>query len=369
MHSPLPLLVTANERLLDDLLRLAAAAGVSLDVAADPGAGRVAWGSAPLVLVGADVAAGLAATAPPRRSRVLVVTTGPARDPLFRHALALGAESVVELPAADTWLVEVLGDVAEGPAHQALTVAVIGGSGGAGASTFAAALAMTASQPRAPGLLMDLDPLGGGLERLVGLDHADGVGWDSLLGSSGRFGSRSLRSALPQADGLSVLGFGARSRARLDAQAVRETLAAAQRGHETVVVDLPRYVDGAAQEVLTRVDHVLVVTGLGLTEVAACGRTVAALTEAGARGHLVARTKGVAVDPADVAGLLGVPLLVAMGEQRRLAEAIGLGLGPVHHRRGQLARAAREALSRLRGVPTPAPGHTAEVVPGLGPPR
>jgi secretion/DNA translocation related CpaE-like protein len=369
MHPQLPLLVTADDGLLDDLLRLAAAAGVSLDVAADPGAGRAAWGGAPLVLVGADLAAGLAATAPPRRSRVLVVTTGPVGDPVFRHALAVGAESVVELPAADTWLVEMLGDVAEGPAHQALTVAVIGGCGGAGASTFAAALARTASQPQAPGLLMDLDPLGGGLERIVGLDDADGVRWDSLLGSSGRLGSRSLRAALPQVDGLSVLGCGPRSRFRLDTQAVREVLAAAQRGHDTVVVDLPRYVHGAAQEVLTRVDHVLVVSGLGLMEVAACGRTVTALIEAGARGHLVARTKGVAADPADVADLLGVPLLVAMGEQRRLAESIGLGLGPVHHRRGQLARAAREVWSRLRGMPSTAPDRVVPAVPTLGGPR
>lgn len=352
MQPPLPLLVTADDALLGDLLRLAAAAGVSLDVAPDPGAARGAWSAAPLVLVGADAVSGLAASAPPRRSRVLVAVAGPAPDPLFRHAVAIGAEAVLELPAADTWMVERLSDAADGPAHEALTLAVLGGCGGAGASTFAAALARTAAKPQTPGLLMDLDPVGGGLERIVGLDDVDGVRWDSLLGSTGRFGSRSLRSALPQQAGLSVLGFGPQARAPLDAPAVREVLTAAQRGHETVVVDLPRHLDGPAHEVLARADHVLVVCGLGLLQVAACGRRVAALAEAGARPHLVARTTGSAADPGEVAELLGVPLLVAMGDQRRLDEAIDLGLGPVHRRRGPLARAAREALSAVRAVPS-----------------
>ena len=366
MQPPLPLLVTADDALLGDLLRLAAAAGVALDVASDPGAARMAWSVAPLVLVGADVAGGLAATAPPRRSRVLVAVAGPAPDPLFRDAVAIGAETVLELPAAETWLVERLSDAADGPEHDALTVAVLGGCGGAGASTFAAALARIAARPQAPGLLMDLDPVGGGLERIVGLDDVDGVRWDTLLGSTGRFGSRSLRSALPQQAGLSVLGFGPRARAPLEASAVREVLAAAQRGHETVVVDLPRYLDGPAQEVLARADHVLVVSGLGLMHVAACGRTVASLAEAGARAHLVARSAGSAADPRDVAELLGVPLLVAMGDQRGLAEAIDLGLGPVHRRRGVLARAAREALAAVRSVPSTDPARQPPVTVTAG---
>ena len=39
-----PLVLCADEHVLDDLLRLAAAAGVEAEVAADPGAARTAWG-------------------------------------------------------------------------------------------------------------------------------------------------------------------------------------------------------------------------------------------------------------------------------------------------------------------------------------
>jgi hypothetical protein len=42
-----------------------------------------------------------------------------------------------------------------------------------------------------------------------------------------------------------------------------------------------------------------------------------------------------------------VPVLATMGEQRGLAEAIDLGLGPVRTRRGPLGRAAAEVLARL----------------------
>ncbi|MDO9455610.1 MAG: hypothetical protein Q7T52_05945, partial [Nocardioides sp.] len=47
-----PLLVTADPALRDELLRLAAAAGVAPDVAADPGSALRSWARAPVVLVG-----------------------------------------------------------------------------------------------------------------------------------------------------------------------------------------------------------------------------------------------------------------------------------------------------------------------------
>ena len=49
-----PLIITADPRLLDDLLRCAAAAGVEPEVHADPGPARVSWTAAPIVLLGRD---------------------------------------------------------------------------------------------------------------------------------------------------------------------------------------------------------------------------------------------------------------------------------------------------------------------------
>ena len=353
MTSDHPLLVTRDEALLDDLLRLAAAAGAVLDVAHDSGAARTGWATAPVVLVGADAVASLAATSPLRRERVHVVGHGPAPDDLYRAALAVGADTVAELPAAETWLVETLTDVVDGTSGRAVTLAVVGGSGGAGATTFAAALARTAASASRPATLVDADPLGGGIERVIGLDAPDGVGWGSLRGSTGRFGSRSLRAALPQVDGLAVLGWGASPRGGLDPGVVREVVSALQRGNETVVLDVPRYPDAATGEVLTRCDHVLVVTTLTLPGVAASGLAAAAVAPYARQVHLVARRGPAALDPDDVARTLGLPLVAVMAGQRRLAEAVDLGLGPVHARRGPLARAARTTLAALVAAPVP----------------
>ena len=50
-----PLVVTADEDLLDDVLRLAAAVGTEVEVAAEVSGGRTSWTAAPVVLLGSDV--------------------------------------------------------------------------------------------------------------------------------------------------------------------------------------------------------------------------------------------------------------------------------------------------------------------------
>ncbi len=83
------------------------------------------------------------------------------------RAVLSGPLDVVELPAAETWVVELLTDATDGASRGALTVGVVGGCGGAGATTFAGALALTAAARRTS-LLLDLDPLGPGVDRCGG---------------------------------------------------------------------------------------------------------------------------------------------------------------------------------------------------------
>ena len=168
MTSPV-LVITRDDLLLDDLLRLAAAAGTTLDVAHDTTAALRGWGAASVVLLGADLARAIAAQRPSRRDHVHVVAHGPVPDGLFRAALATGALDVVELPAADAWLVELLTDAADGGAHLARTFGVVGGSGGAGATTFASALALTAAAI-GPAVLLDLETYQQMLEAMDELD-------------------------------------------------------------------------------------------------------------------------------------------------------------------------------------------------------
>ena len=347
MSAATALLVTRDESLLEAVLRLAAAAGVMLDVAHDISAALRSWSLVPVVLVGVDQLPALAAARPVRRAQVHVVGAAPVPDGVLRDALSVGAENVGELPAAETWLVELLTDVADGGATSAVTVAVVGGSGGAGATTFAAALAQSAASTTHRVVLLDADPLGGGIDRVVGFEELSGIRWDSLAQATGRFSSRSLRETLPQQDGLAVLTWGTGPRHLLDAFTVREVLSAAQRGSELVVVDLPRYPDAVAAEVLPRCDHVLLVAGLTVPSVVASSRVAAHLAESGRPVHLLTRGRASALAPEEVASTLGLPLVGSMSDQRRLSEAIDLGLGPVHSPRGPLARAARSVLAMI----------------------
>ena len=342
-----PLLVTGDAQLAAEVHRLAAAAGTPLDLVTEATDARSRWPDAPVVLVGADAVAALAGGAPARRGRVHVVALQPLPDAIFRAALAIGAESVLELPAAETWLVETLGDTADGSTSLATVVAVVGGCGGAGATTFATALALAAASDVHPVTLVDADPLGSGIERVAGLDDVAGAGWASMLESAGRLGSRSLRAALPRRSGLAVLGWGAGTRAELDPYVVREVVSAARRGSALVVLDVPRYADPAVTELLLGADHLVVVCPLSLAAVAATARLVGSVLPLVRQAHLVARGPSSALDPDEVGAALGLRLAAVMPDQRRVAEWVELGLGPIHARRGPLARAARSTLAQL----------------------
>jgi secretion/DNA translocation related CpaE-like protein len=341
-----PLLVSADPLLVTDVQRLCAAAGVVPEVVGDPAAALRRWSSASVVLVGADRAATLAATGPPRRSRVHVLGRSPVDDLLFREALAVGAESVAGLPESEAWLVEVLTDAGDGGSSAGVTIGVIGGSGGAGATVYAAALARTASL-EGPTLLVDGDPLGAGVDRVLGLESVDGIRWDSLLQTTGRLSSRSLRDALPRLDRLSVLTWPTDRPASLQAFAMREVLSAGRRGFDTLVVDLPRHPDAVVEETVSRCDHVVLVSTLTVPGVTAATRVAHRLPDGGPARHLVTRGSRAGVTPESVSRLLRIPLLASMGDQRGLDEAINLGAGPARSRRGALARAARAGVVEL----------------------
>jgi len=341
-----PLFVTADETLLDELVRLAAAAGTTPEVAHDVPAGLRAWSQAPLVLVGEDLAPELARVAPPRRDAVFVVLTAPVPDRVFQVALALGAESVAELPRSEGWLVERLTDVVDSGPARGLTIGVVGGSGGAGATTFACALGQVAGRA-GPAVVLDADPLGPGVDRVLGLDVVDGVRWDVLGHATGRLSARALRDSLPRRDGVAALSWGGGSHPRpLQAFAVREALSAARRGHDTVVVDLPRASDPLTDEIAARCDQVLVVVVTTVTGVASAMRTCGRFDDPGALGLVV---RGSEMHDDALVRALRAPIVGRMGDQRGLPESVDLGLGPVRSRRGPLGRTASSVLATVAG--------------------
>lgn len=344
------LLVTADRRLHDEVGRLAAAAALRLEVVPDVDEALQRWSCAAVVLVGPDLLGAVADPPPPPRPEVYVLTVG-SDDGVYRHALSLGAQGVVELPRAESWLGDLLADLAEGRVHHARTVAVVAGSGGAGASVLAAALAQVAARDRSVTLL-DLDPGGGGADRLLGLDDRGGLRWGRLADVEGRLSSRALRDALPGDESLRVLTWdhvaGDEAPA---APVVREVVAAARRGSDLVVLDLPRDLDrpGIA-DVVRLADLVVLCARSSVLPVVAAGRVAARLRSLGVPRGLVVRTGAGGVDPCDVAATLGLPLLAQVRTRRRTAELLDLGLGPVGSARSPLGRAAREVLASLAGV-------------------
>ncbi|WP_148573758.1 septum site-determining protein Ssd [Nocardioides caldifontis] len=343
------LLVSADERLTSDVMRLAAAAGAPLEVVADPAAALGGWGTAAAVLVGTDLLAVVAAHRPPRRADVHVVAQGAAPDFLFRDALDVGAASVVELPDAEQWLVSALTDlVDEAAVTGATTVAVVGGAGGVGATVLAVSLGLVAAREGEATVLVDLDPWGPGLARVAGIDVRPAVTWRELALSPGRFGARSLREALATPDGVGVLGWDDAPGGPPSAATVREVLSAARRGHSWVVVDLPHRDGGLVAEVLPHCDAVLLVGAATLGSVAATARVAGRLRDHGADPGLVVRTRRGGLEPEELAEAVALPLLARLPDQRRLDEHLDLGAGPVHARRGVLSRTAEVLLERCR---------------------
>jgi secretion/DNA translocation related CpaE-like protein len=334
MNTARPLLVSNDVDLIDEVLRLAAANGVEVHLAADAEGARSRWQLAPLVVVGADVVSAVAAARMSRRRDVVIVTAEPTSSD-WQQAVTLGAEHVISLPAAERWLIDRLAECAEGPTRDGRLVSVIGAGGGAGASTFAAALALAAASRSLRVLLIDADPLGGGLDVLLGIEEVAGIRWPDLVETRGRLASQSLAAALPQAAGVAVLSWGREGPGLIAAEAMSAVLDAGIRGHDLVVVDLPRQIDPVTELVLSRSDETALVTVNRVRATAAAARIAAVLEGRCACLGLVLRTdaKGVldeavlaALDIPLIARIPGTPALAARaddGEPPSLRDAYG----------------------------------------------
>jgi secretion/DNA translocation related CpaE-like protein len=345
-HGQGPLLVTADPTLLDELLRLCAAVGIEPQVAHDEMAARPAWTQAPLVVLGDDLAAGLVRSRVARRDRLVIVGLDPTSSDAWDHAVALGAEGVVFLPAAQSWLLDRLADVGDGRAAPGVTVAVVGGRGGAGASTFAAALAVVAAGEGVPTMIVDADPLGGGIDMLLGREDEAGLRWPDLAFADGRLSAESLRLALPRAGLLTILSCGRGDSVQLPVEPARAVLDAARRSHDLVVVDLPRRVDPVGEQVLSAATLTLLVVPAEVRATAAAGRVAIGV------GLLAGDLRVIVRGPSPggltgelVADKLGLPLAGWMDAEADLAETLEHGRPPGSERRGPLATLSRALLA------------------------
>ncbi|SCG40609.1 helicase/secretion neighborhood CpaE-like protein [Micromonospora siamensis] len=349
----LPLLVTSDGDLLDELLRLAAAGGAEVELAADPAAARARWLPAPLVLVGSDQAqACLRARLPHRPGTVLVGRAGQL-DPRWEIAELIGAEHVATLPAAEPWLVDRFAECTpdRGGAGPARIVAVLGGRGGAGASVLAGGLAVTAARARLRTLLVDADPLGGGLDLVLGWEQLEGLRWPSLTDADGRVDAPALVRALPSRGDLVVLSWDRGDLLNLPAQAMAATVDAARRGRDFVVIDLPRQLDDAAVIALQAAERVFLVVPAELRATAAAARVAAAAAPHCA--DLAAIVRGPApgrLKATEVARALGLPLAGTLRPEPGLCRGLERGEAPAAAGRGPLAALCQRLVEELTGA-------------------
>jgi secretion/DNA translocation related CpaE-like protein len=352
------LVMVSDPDILDAVLRLAAAAGCELHRALDPAQARPLWSQAPLVLLDASAAQHCANAALPRRGEVVVAVRGEPAPQVWQHAVAVGAVKVVSLPEAESWLVAALTEAAEGARPGGAVVTVVGGRGGAGASVFSTALAVTAVRDGSRVLLVDCDPLGGGLDLVLGAEDLGGLRWPGIGVGGGRVPAGALHAALPAPEvatgqgALAVLSCD-RSAHGPSPGAVRSVVDAGRRAGDTVVCDLPRYPTDAALAALAAADLTVLVVPADVRSCAAGARVAAMVAELGAPVRLVVRGPAPGgVDAEEVARALGLPLLAAMRPEPGLAKALERGHAPARPR-GPLAAAARQVLAELHAVAGP----------------
>ncbi len=249
------LLVTADSRIINIVQSIVDPLGIVVQVVTSPLISRETWESSEFVLVGSDLAGECVENLVARRAHLIVVhikeftSTGLPTEPnserdIWRHAVALGAENVLELPTANFWLVDALSPFAAPDPVEAFPggnmISIIGGSGGAGASTFAANLAAIALNEGMSSVVIDLDQFGGGIDLLLGAEEISGTRWPDIDPGSGRIAGETLTAALPKVNGVSFLSQSRTALNEASPEVVAAVIDAARRAFDLVVLDLPR---------------------------------------------------------------------------------------------------------------------------------
>lgn len=256
-----------EQKLQDEVARVAAAAGVELILAEDLGeALQLSCGT---VLMDPD-ALHHAGRSPAALRGVETICVGFETDRPWVHAARYGVDRVVVLPDGVAWLAEYLAR-RNGPTGT--VVGVAGTFGGAGGSTLACLLAQEAAAGGRSVLLADADPTGAGLEHRLGAGTAPGLRWKDLADVRGTVNAAQFVSALPAVGGFSLLTHpaGEAPLPGLDREVLPAVLQAGRAGYDLTLLDLGSCPPGRSSA-LAQCDVVLVVMA-GRTQVLFAARS------------------------------------------------------------------------------------------------
>jgi secretion/DNA translocation related CpaE-like protein len=343
LSAPRPVLVVAEPgETQDSILSAVTAQELDAEVVTDPEQIGDHWRRAATVLVADQMAERVADRALPHREAVFVV--GPAPELLSAWSAPLAAR-VIQLPGGAAWLGAVLGEADR--RSRAPVVAVIGGSGGVGASTLAAALAQLSASGGNPAALVDADALGGGIDLLLGAESVDGWRWPRLNGAEGQLSD--LRPYLPVVDGVTVVSMargGGLDLAREPLAAIVNSLAS---WHSLVALDTGRAMLPAAREAVRLSNRQLLMVSASVRGVAAAKETIAAYSLE--QPELVVRRTRGALPSALVAETLGLTVLAEVPTEALLVGAAERGEPPARGSRRNYRRAVAGLLEQvLSGV-------------------
>lgn len=349
------LLVTRDPVIEGHVRRLGAVVGASVEVLAD---GPVRWCDRGPVLVVVDAAAADNVSGPERFDRlpsgtpvVLLAADADAVD-TWRLAARLGAAEVLCLPRDESSLLDRFVLACDGGGRLGLTVGVCPGSPGAGASTLAAAVAVCAASAGRSTALIDGDDLGGGLDLLLGAEGRPGLRWPDLAEVRGAVTSAALRAAVVDVTGVCLVSHDRRVDAPVPVEAIESVLAASRRGHDLVVVDLPRLPGGARAAAQSGCDVLILVAAADVRGAAVAAQVVHTARAAVPDVRLVVRTSQPRrLAAAEVSRALGLALAATLPSEPSIAEATDRGRLVHSVRRSRLGDCA---VALLDGLAVPA---------------
>lgn len=347
------LLIGADVETTAALRRICAATGTGLVVVTEPPS-RTLWRAAGHIVLDLSQAQDVVTQQFPRREGVTVVCPSEPTAAALAWCVRLGAEATVTRDDLDAALTERLGSSVTS-IGTGRVIAVVGACGGAGASVFAAALAVASGREARSTVLVDCDRWGAGLDVVMGLEGASGVRWPDLAAPSGRLAPEALHRALPagaRAHGrVPVLTFDRDRLLDVPVEVADVVVSSLRSGGDTVVVDVPRIPSDAGDRVLELADLVVLVTPADVRGCCAAQRQTEKLRAAGSPIGLIVRGPspgGLGGD--DLASVLGVPLIGTLRPQSRITRDLEAGRAPGADPRSPFGRVCRAVLAEADGL-------------------
>jgi septum formation inhibitor-activating ATPase MinD len=206
-----------------------------------------------------------------------------------------------------------------------MLIHIVGGSGGVGASVFAASLGLAAVRAGQSAVLVDLDPFGGGIDFVLAAEQQEGLRWGELSPTGDPLDPDGLLNALPVVSGMHFLSQSATG-GGLSAAGIRAVTDALAQRVDLVIVDTPLWL---AASLPSAADVVVLIAAATCRGIRSAQLALAALERTGHHHDdtllMVARDSTRAMTSGRVAEALDLTCAKSWVRDERLALAIECG--------------------------------------------